>query len=442
MEKEILISLANNFTDILPQNEESLLLLVWLYHKVENGYINEDFEQKDLDDTIEEVAEFMQKGSAIQKETLLKKLSAHYCHTQVIGNKYYMHLTVFAKEMCRLLVDQVQPELKKFELYHVLNRTLPLQDEDLQDIEKFSHWYEHNFLPAQKTILRNTEMLQTAIEDKISDLRNLLKPEVENPKELINSFTIIFKELETQTIGLINTLDYKNETLNKIKSLRNKFSGNEETFNRFDKMQRDIDGFFQSIDRRISSINDKIQLASKRLKNLFNTLKHKQLFKIQIERFLTMLLKTSKNEKGQIKLHSSIEKKLIPFIPTKFIAIPKIDFKNIYAAKPQKQNYDKAHEDLERRKGLALLKIQEATSQWLDKINTEGRTGREIDFEKWFDEIIEQEQNLEVPINVCFGLIEQHNKDENVVISIEQTEIRKTANELSLWKMKANITNS
>lgn len=442
MEREILISLSNNFTDILPQNEESLLLLVWLYQKVENGYINEDFEQKDLDDTIEEVAEFMQKGSSIQKETLLKKLSAHFCHTQIVGNKYYMHLTVFAKEMCRLLIDQVQPELKKFELYHVLNRTLPLQDEDLQNIEKFSHWYEHNFLPAQKTILRNTEMLQTAIEEKISDLRNLLKPEIDNPKELINSFTTIFKELETQTIGLINTLDYKNETLNKIKSLKNKFSNNEETFNHFDKMQREIDGFFQSIDRRISSINDKIQLASKRLKNLFNTLKHKQLFKIQIERFLTILLKTSKNEKGQIKLHNSIEKRLIPFIPTKFVAIPKIDFKNIYTTEPQKQNYDKMHEDAERKKGLALLKIQEATSQWLDKINAEGKAGNEIDFEQWFDKIIDQENNLEVPINVCFGLIEQHNKHENVVIKIEQTEIQKQENELSLWRMKANIINS
>ncbi len=303
MEKEVLISLSKNFSDIVPQNEESMLLLVWLYQKIEEGYINEDFEQKDLDDTIEEVVEFLKKGTGVQKETLLKKLSSHFCHTQIIGNKYYMHLTVFAKELCRLLIDQVQPELKKFELYHVLNRTLPLQEDDLLNIENFNHWFEHNFLPAQKTILRNTEMLQTAIEEKISDLRNLLKPEVQNPKELINSFTEIFKQLETQTIDLINTLDYKNETLNKIKSLKDKFSQDEETFIRFDKMQREVDNFFQNIDRRISSINDKIQLASKRLKNLFDTLKHKQLFKIQIEKFLTLLLNTSRYEKGEIKLH-------------------------------------------------------------------------------------------------------------------------------------------
>lgn len=113
MEKEILISLANNFTDILPQNEESLLLLVWLYHKVENGYINEDFEQKDLDDTIEEVAEFMQKGSAIQKETLLKKLSTHFCHTQVIGNKYYMFDLLADRGLLVTLIIGIIPVVKR-----------------------------------------------------------------------------------------------------------------------------------------------------------------------------------------------------------------------------------------------------------------------------------------------------------------------------------------
>ena len=436
MQKEILISLSKNYSDLLLQNEESVLLLVCLFKKIEDGYISEEFDQKDLDETIEEVTEFLQKGTAIQKETLLKKLSSHYCHTSTVGNKYLIHLTVFAKEMCRLLIDQVEPELKKFELYFALHKTLPLNEDDLLNIDNFSYWFKNNFLPAQKTILRNTELLQTAIEGKISDLRNLLKPEVENPNELINSFTEIFKELEIQTIGLINTLDYKNETLNKIKSLKQKFSQDEETFTQFGKMQREIDWFFQNIDKRIYSINDKIQLASKRLRTLFNTLKHKQLYKIQIEKFLTLLLKSSRNEKGEILLHDSIEKKIVPYFPLKFIAIPKIDFKYLSTSEPQKQIFDKSHEEEERKKGLALLKIQESTSQWLDKINTEMESGSEINFEDWFDKIIESEKNLEVPINVCFGLIEQHNKNQNQVINIDKVGILKVKNELSLWKMK------
>ena len=68
--------------------------------------------------------------------------------------------------------------------------------------------------------------------------------------------------------------------------------------------------------------------------------------------------------------------------------------------------------------------------------------GNEIDFEKWFDRIIDKEKNLEVPINVCFGLIEQHNKNENQIVTIEQEIITKKKNELSLWKMKMQTIHS
>ena len=56
--------------------------------------------------------------------------------------------------------------------------------------------------------------------------------------------------------------------------------------------------------------------------------------------------------------------------------------------------------------------------------------------------IIEKENNLEIPINVCFGLIEQHNKNENQIVRIEKEIISKQENELSLWKMKMQTINS
>lgn len=442
MKKELLISLSNNYLDLLPTSQEALLLIISLYNKVEDGIINDDFEQKDLDDTIEEVAEFLKIEKDIQKETLLKKLSSHYCHTQKIGNKYFIHLTVFAKEICRLLIDQIQPELKNFELYRVLKRTLPLVDEDLTTIDNFKHWHEHNFIPAQKSILRNTELIQTAIESKVSELRNLLKPEVGNPGELIDSFTEIFKGLAEQTKGLMNTLDFKNETLNKIKEAKERFVNDEISFNEFEKMQREIDAFFESIDRRVYSINDKIQLASKRLKNLFDTLKHKLLYKVQLEKFLLYLLSSSSNEKGEFKLQDSLTLKSYPFISMKFVGVPKLDFNYKNKSEPQKQQFDKDHEEAEQEKALAMLQIQESTSHWLDSINKELQIGNEVDYEVWFDKIIEKENNLEVPIFVCFGLIEKHNKVDNQQIVIEKKEIIKDENNLKLWKMKMQTTPS
>jgi len=439
MDKDLLISLSKSYTELIPQNEESLLLIVWLYYKIEKGYISENFEERDLDDTIEDVAEFLQKGQ-IQKEVLSRKLSSHYYITESRGNKYYVHLTVYAKELCRLIINQVQPEIKKLELFHVFKRTLPINDEDISEIENLKYWHKNNFLPAQKEIVGHTELLQLAIEEKILELRNLLKPDVDNPKELINSFIEIFKGLEEQTIGLINTLDYKNETVNKIKSAREEFTCNEEIFTEYDRIQRDIEAFFENIDYRIYSINERIQLASKRLRNLLDSLKHKQMFKVKIEKLLQYLLKNSNHEKGEIRLPEKFPRKYLPYFYQKFLAIPKLDFKFYTNAKPDEPDYDNEHEEAERKKGIALLKVQESTAQWLDKINDEIADGSKIQFEEWLDKIMETEGSLEVAINVCFGLIEQHNTSKGGMIAISKEEVTRKHLDLVLWKMQ--ISNS
>lgn len=441
MENDLLISLNKSYADLLPQ-KESFLLIVWLYQKIEKGYINEEFEQKDLDDTIDDVIELLNIVTDKNKEALSKKLSNHFYITERIGNKYQIHLTVFAKQFCELLIKEVQPEIKKLELFHVFKRTLPLQEGDLLNLETFNYWFKNHFQPARNEIYSHTEKLNYEVADRINELSTLLKTEIENPKEQINSYTEIFAMLEKQTTGLINTIDYKNDTLNKIKSARELFSKDEETFDKFSGMQNEVEYFFQSIDRRIISINDKIQLASKRLRNLLDTLKHKQLFKIKIEKLLLLMLKYSRNEKGEIKLHEKFPKKYLPFIPMKFVAIPKIEFQFYAKAEPQKQEYDRQHEQAERNKGLALLEVQEATAKWLDQINFEMESGKKIEFEQWFDKIVEQENNLEVPIQVCFGLIEEYNSSDDKTITIQKEAVSKNQNDLTLWQMKIQTTRS
>jgi hypothetical protein len=63
-----------------------------------------------------------------------------------------------------------------------------------------------------------------------------------------------------------------------------------------------------------------------------------------------------------------------------------------------------------------------------------------LEFENWFDRIVEKENNLEVPIQVCFGLIEEHNNSDDKEIIIEKKSINKSNNNLSLWKMKIQTT--
>ena len=64
--------------------------------------------------------------------------------------------------------------------------------------------------------------------------------------------------------------------------------------------------------------------------------------------------------------------------------------------------------------------------------------GNKIEYEQWFDKIVDHEKNLEVPIQVCYGLIEKHSN----FISIEKEEILKNKDDLMLWKMQIKASHS
>jgi hypothetical protein len=439
-EKDLFQLLSQNYSEILPPNKETLLLIVWLYKKITNGYILEDFEQRDLDNTVDDVIEFLKTENDKNKELLYKKISEHYLQTESVGNKYRVRLTIFAKKFCELLIEEIQPEIEKLELFHIFQRTLPLQEDDLLNIDKLSYWFDNHFKPARDKIHAHIDKLYNEVTVKIMELGSLLKANADNPKEQIDSYSQIFSVLTERVQGIINTIDYKNDTLKKIKSEDNSFSINELTFEKYTRIQEEVDSFFQSIDRRIITINGKIQLASRRLSNLLDTLKHKQQHKIKIEKLLFLMLKNNKREKGKVILNNQFKTIELPFIQTKFVSIPKIDFQIYNTIKPQKTEYDKQHEQEEREKGLALLEIQESTAKWLDEINKELQTKKILEFDKLLDRIVEKENNLEVPIQVCFGLVETHNKSENTQVIIEKESI--TKKDLSLWKMKIQNTHS
>jgi archaellum component FlaC len=442
MEQDILQLISTNYSEILPQNRESLLLLVWLNHKIENGDIEEEFTTRDFEEAIEEVADFLHEDKSIQKETLSKKISSYFYETIPKGKGYRIQLTVYTKDLCKLLVSRIEPEILKLELIHTFKRTLPLNDKDLKSIQTLKYWFDNHFLTARNQILQHTEVLQQTVEERINELRTLLNPNIENPKELIGQFDKIFEDLAKQATGLANTIDFKNETLRKIKATKSKFSQDTKTFNQFDKMQREVDTFFDNISRRISGINEKIQLASKRLRNLLDTLRHKQQFKINLEKFLQLLLLNGKNVKGEIVLPASFPRKQIPSQQTKYVAIPKIDFQLFNLAKPERPEVDKEFYQRQKDKNLSMLKTQEQTAKWLDKISEEVKAGNEVKFEEWMDEIIETENNLEVPIQVCYGLILGTNKNKKQKLIIEQEKALSSQSDLQLWKMKIQPTRS
>lgn len=432
MNKKLLQLISQEFKQLIPQDEITILLLVSLYLKVKNQFIEEPFSQKDFDDTIDEVIELLQIEKEIQKETIAKKIRRYY-FVPVKGKNPY-ELTVFTKDFCEMIVAQVSPMIGKLELYHTFKRTLPISNDDLESIDSFEHWFNHNFIPARKTIKKHIEDLYRFVDEKIISLRQLLKPDVVEPRLLIDEYVKVFEELSVQTNEMTSTLTHKQKIIETIKVVEDRFIEDNLIYDRYLRIRSEIERFFENIDNRIISINERIYIASSRLNALYETLKHKNKYKVLLEKFLLFLLSNSKNDKGEIKIPETVSSKYIAYNRTKFISIPLIDFTDITVAKVPYFVEDDVLREKIRKENIRILERQECVSKWLDFIHNSLRMGKIVEFGNIFVNIQSEEDDVEIPINVCSNIIQQA---EDKIFAIEiSDDVILNYGDITLWNMK------
>lgn len=439
--EQIFQTIAGNFDYLIPRDVETIYLLLNLQSKIESQEIDEIFSQKDFEDAADEVVTMLRRERGLQKESIAKRLSQHFYTTLKVGEEYKFQLTIFAKDFTKLLLNEVSPNYENLELIHTFRRTLPVYDDDLTSIDKFNYWFAHHYTSSTKFILAHTDNLQRFVDKMVAELRVLLRPNVENPREMISQFLIIFEQLGKQTEGVTKALNFKQDIIDKIKNAENNFKATREEWERYDKIYSEVLYFFENIDNRVLSINDKIQQARTRLKGLYDNLRYKQQYKLRIEKFLLYLLKGSKltempDGRQKLILPANVHKKEVPYFRDRFYHIPMIDFAEYHKLESpfsQEDEEYKAKMELEKMKQLAR---QENAITWLDKIRMDIELGREVVFEQWMNKIVEKEQNLEVPIDVCFGLIDEYKNRDDVQIEIEKKLVVPLNSNVALWRFK------
>ena len=65
MKDALLSSVSVHFESLIPQNQESILLLVALYRKIQNNEIDDAFTQKDFEEAVQEVGDALDRGKQI-----------------------------------------------------------------------------------------------------------------------------------------------------------------------------------------------------------------------------------------------------------------------------------------------------------------------------------------------------------------------------------------
>ena len=230
MKKEELEKISSTFDVLLPQSKEIFLLLVTLQNKIDKQEIEDPFTQRDFEDAVDEVGRIVHPGHATQKEIISKKLSQFYYTTLKKGNEYRYQLTVFARDLVRIIMTEVEPQFEETELIHTFKRTLQLAEEDLKTIRKFEYWYNYHYEPSKRIILAHSENLQRLVEARTGDLRTLLRTDISNTKELITRFIEIFQQLGRQTEGLTETMNFKLEIIDSIKNAEQNFLDKKESW--------------------------------------------------------------------------------------------------------------------------------------------------------------------------------------------------------------------
>ncbi|MEW6468810.1 MAG: hypothetical protein AB1458_07800 [Bacteroidota bacterium] len=436
MQKQQLERISATFDILLPQNKEIFLLLVTLQSKIDRLEIEDPFTQRDFEDAVDEVAHVLHPGHATQKENISKKLSQFYYTTLKKGNEYRYQLTVFARDLVRIIMNEVEPQFEETELIHTFRRTLQLKEDDLRSIRNFEYWHNYHYEPSKRIILAHTENLQRLVEARTSDLRTLLKTDINNTKELITRFISIFEELGRQTEGLTETMNFKLEIIDMIKAAEQNFLDKKESWEVYTRIRSEVEKFFDNIDFRVLSINDRIQLSTSRLKTLYDTLQYKQLFKLKIEKFLVFLLKNSRWTEEGVVLPENIKPRKIPYFREKYIKIPNLNFTDVVPRDVPELEEDAEYKKLKEMMNMRVLNRQEAISKWLESLGKQIESGKDVVYEDCFQAIYNEEKNLEVPIDVCFGLIQKYGRSKDVEIIIDKSQVIKAKDDLSTWKMK------
>lgn len=439
----LLQDISDNFDLLLPPNRETLLLLVALQDKIKKGEIEEMFTQREFEEAIDEVSAFLKRGQGIQKEIISKKLSQYYYTTLKKGNEYRYQLTVFARELVESICNEIEPRFEDTALIHTFNRTLKMSDEDLASIFNFEHWFHYHYEPSKRIILSHTENLQRLVDSKTMALRQLMKTDLSNTKDLINKFIEIFQQIGIQIDGLTDAMNFKMDVIDNIKAAEQNFLDKKESWEVYSRIRIEVEKFFDNIDSRILSINDRIQISISRLKALYETLQYKQLYKLKLEKFLVFLLKNSTNgPENTIILPEAIKAKKVPYFREKYTRIPNLNFTNVVPRDVPELEEDQEYKKLLEAANMKLLNRQESITKWLENINAQVVKGNEILYDNWFQDIYKEEKNLEVPIEVCFGLLHKYGRSKDVDITIEKNNANKNNDDLTLWKMKLTPSNS
>jgi hypothetical protein len=443
--------------DFLIPNKIEGYIIIRLWQKIKSHEIQEEFSYSDIRNVIDETASFT-NGSTPQTEKILKDLLHYFIKKppETIS-KYY--LSDYAERFIQLLETKIQSPYRNFPLKKNFEKYFSVEFEKIEDFEELNRWFIQGFHDTSKrVVIDHIESLQDEIESSIKKLNEILYSEKLQAIEMVKLFVNEFKNFGLKAEQIREALFLKNETLRSLKNTSDFFYSKIEETKHFqtieeekqyqeleykwqtaNQIKEEVTAFFENIDKKLLRITNQIVFASSKLKELEENFQYQSLFKINLKKLLQLVLETSSFDKNEgILLNKNFPIKGIPFEKIQLFFSPKYEF-NIETGSigivPQ-TNTD--YEQAERTKIQNALQVQEKIASWVDICFARIEKENELNYSSVFYEILNSEQNIEIPLQVGFSLFQQFSNNKDFHVIIDKTIANPNRNDIIIWNMKIN----
>lgn len=448
-----LLHIYEQYNILLPSKREGLVIF-GIHLKIKSREIDVNFTYQDIELVIKEVAQ-LEPGGIPQTENLLKTLLHHFIERPAEKKTRYK-LTDYALDFITLVDHKLNNPFRKFPLRESFQQYASFKAQDMVYIHQFEGWYAQGFnATTRKNIVNHLEALKDDTNASILELKGILLLDEASVTELVNKFSDIFKDLGRKAEEIKDTLllgNNLNQEIQKVVDFFYKkieaihprtedelkaFAALTEDYKRTEAISLEIREFFGVINEKLAELNDRTLFASGKLNELQDNFRYQSRFKVNIRRLLELVLAESQQVGKELILPEYFPRYEIPYHPLKMTEVPYIESFLPSVNMVKRRTVNIQYEQHERARIIRELDHQATTARWVKKYKELLATEQEIDFTKHFYEIMETEQDIEVPLQVGFELIQFANQSPEYGIRVQRILLQEAIQKaIVTWNMK------
>lgn len=441
--------ILSEYKFLIPRRDYTAIIAL-LQERINQGEIEEVFTYEDVEECV-----YKFKGDqSLQLEKAFQYLLTYFLRKDKgQPNRYF--LTQYAKNFITLISEKIESPYRNLPLKQNFEKYFQLKKEDIHSIDDLKSWYEFGFNKIARNIVsQHIESLYDELEKATIDLSNILHAENLNALELVKKFSLVFKTFGKRSKEIREVLNLKNSVLLNLKKISDTFYSELDSITprerksdptHFKKVSSDWDItrniisevklFFVQVDVRLDYISYQILFASKKLDELNENFEKQALLKINLKKMMRLALEDASRDNHHIVFNRFPLKK-IPSQDLRLNAPKKYPF-DVETDNPIiLNNVDLEYEKEQRESLFQALNVQERTSIWIDNLKQKLESDSSLELTNEFFNILSQEENIEIPLNVSFDLINQSRHNTKTDLKIEQTVNSENENSnVSLWKM-------